>query len=258
MNLILVIMARQSGIIKLEGTIGDISFYKSKDGMLARAKGGVDGDRIRKDPAFARTRENGEEFARAGSAGKLLRMAFRSFLQNAADNRMVSRLTKEMVAVVKADATSTRGQRNVLDGELEMLQGFDFNLDGKLSSTLFLVYEATINRATGLLEVAIPAFVPANVIAAPEGATHLRLVSAGGSIDFEGGLFETVTSQSAVIPLSQAPVAALSLSNQLDANSTHPLFLILGIEFYQQVNGVNYPLRNGKYNALSIVRVLGV
>jgi len=25
-------MARQKGIIKLEGTIGDISFYKSKDG----------------------------------------------------------------------------------------------------------------------------------------------------------------------------------------------------------------------------------
>lgn len=251
-------MAKQRGIIKLEGTIGDITFYKSQDGMLARAKGGVDGNRIKTDAAFARTRENGEEFARAGSAGKLLRMAFRSYLQNAADSRMVSRLTKEMMVVVKADATSTRGQRNVLDGELELLQGFDFNLEGKLSSTLFMVYEATIDRASGLLEVAIPAFVPGNVIAAPEGATHMQLVSAGGSIDFEGGVFETVTSQSAVIPLSQAQVAALSLANQLTANSTRPLFLILGIAFYQQVNGVDYPLRNGKFNALSIVRVLGV
>jgi hypothetical protein len=46
--------------------------------MLARAKGGVDGNRIKSDAAFARTRENGKEFARAGSAWKLLRMAFRS------------------------------------------------------------------------------------------------------------------------------------------------------------------------------------
>ena len=121
-------MAKQRGIIKLEGTIGDITFYKSQDGMLARAKGGVDGNRIKTDAAFARTRENGEEFARAGSAGKLLRMAFRSYLQNAADSRMVSRLTKEMMVVVKADATSTRGQRNVLDGELELLQGLGCNL----------------------------------------------------------------------------------------------------------------------------------
>lgn len=52
-------MARQKSIIKLDGTIGDITFYKSKDGYLAREKGGVPADRIRNDPAFQRTRENG-------------------------------------------------------------------------------------------------------------------------------------------------------------------------------------------------------
>jgi len=59
-------MARQKGIIKLEGTIGDISFYKSKDGHLARTKGGMEADRIKNDPTFQRTRENGNEFGRAG------------------------------------------------------------------------------------------------------------------------------------------------------------------------------------------------
>jgi len=42
-------MAKQKGIIKLEGTIGDIAFYKSQDGHLARAKGGVSADRIKND-----------------------------------------------------------------------------------------------------------------------------------------------------------------------------------------------------------------
>ena len=54
-------MAKQTGIIKLKGTIGDISFYKTTDGHLAREKGGVDGNRIANDPAFQRTRENGSE-----------------------------------------------------------------------------------------------------------------------------------------------------------------------------------------------------
>jgi len=53
---------------------------------LACGKGGVDASRIQNDAAFQRTRENGEEFKRAGSAGKLLRLAFRSILQNSADN----------------------------------------------------------------------------------------------------------------------------------------------------------------------------
>ena len=52
-------MAKQKGIIKLEGTIGDITFYKStQDGHLAREKGGVSADRIANDPNFQRTREN--------------------------------------------------------------------------------------------------------------------------------------------------------------------------------------------------------
>ena len=49
-------MARQKGIIKLKGKIGDISFYKTQDGHLAREKGGVDASRIANDPAFIRTR----------------------------------------------------------------------------------------------------------------------------------------------------------------------------------------------------------
>ena len=44
-------MARQKGIIKLRGTIGDITFYKTQDGHLAREKGGVDASRIKNDPA---------------------------------------------------------------------------------------------------------------------------------------------------------------------------------------------------------------
>ena len=65
-------MARQKGIIKLKGTIGDITFYKTQDGHLAREKGGIDASRIKSDPAFQRTRENGSEFGRAGNAGSLL------------------------------------------------------------------------------------------------------------------------------------------------------------------------------------------
>jgi len=62
-------MARQKSILKLQGTIGGISFYKSKDGYLAREKGGVDASRIANDPGFARTRENGAEFGNSASAG---------------------------------------------------------------------------------------------------------------------------------------------------------------------------------------------
>ena len=160
-------MAKQKGIIKLDGTIGGITFYKTtEDGYLAREKGGVSADKIANDPAFQRTRENGEEFGRAGKAGKLLRNSIRAMLQNASDSRMVGRLTQKMVEVTQEDITNPRGQRNVIDGEAELLEGFEFNISGKLGTTLYAPFTGTIDRVAGTLTANIPAFVPINMLAA--------------------------------------------------------------------------------------------
>ena len=251
-------MARQKGIIKLDGTIGGITFYKStQDGYLAREKGGVSADKIANDPAFQRTRENGEEFGRAGKAGKLLRNSIRAMLQNASDSRMVGRLTQKMVEVIQEDATNPRGQRNVIDGEAELLEGFEFNIAGKLGTTLYAPYTSTIDRVAGTLAVSIPAFVPLNMIAAPGGSTHFKIVSAGAEVDFENETYIVATSETAVLPWDATTTAVINLSNAVTANSTHPLFLVLGIEFYQEVNGQMYPLKNGAYNALALVKVDG-
>lgn len=176
-------MARQNGIIPLKGTIDNITFYKTKDGNLAREKGGVDANRIATDPAFIRTRENGAEFGRACKAGKVLRTAFRAMLLNVRDGRMTPRLVREMVKVIKVDVTNLRGQRNIIDGEAELLNGFEFNGDARLGDSLYAPFTATIDRAAGTLTVNIPAFIPANMLAAPDGATHFKIVGAGADLN---------------------------------------------------------------------------
>jgi hypothetical protein len=251
-------MAKQRGIIKLEGTLGDITFVKTQDGYLAKEKTSISASRIASDEAFARTRENASEFGRAGKAGKLLRKAVRTLLQNAKDRRVTSRLTKEMMKVIKADATSNRGLRNVVDGEAEMLEGFNFNNNAMLSATLSAKYETSINRATGVLEVSIPSFIPANDLVVPQGATHYKLVSAGAEIDFEKETYVEAVKETGVLPYDANAAAAVTLSCQVTAASNHPLFLLLGIQFCQFVNGKNYPLKNGSFNALSIVKISGV
>ena len=251
-------MAKQNGIIKLKGTIGDITFYKTKDGHLAREKGGVDANRIANDPAFQRTRENGSEFGRAGKAGKMLRVALRQVLINSADGRMVSRLTQAMTKVIQADATNRRGLRNVIDGEAELLTGFEFNIGGKLGTTLFAPFEATIDRVSGNIGLTLAPFVPTTMIAAPAGTTHFKIISAGAAIDFEAEKFEVTTSETAVLPWDSTLTAPINQDNSVSANSTNPLFLALGVEFYQEVNGQMYPLKNGAHNPLSLVQVVGL
>lgn len=251
-------MAKQKGIIKLNGTIGDITFYRSKDGYIAREKGGLDANRIATDPAFQRTRENGAEFGRAGKAGKTLRLALRTLLLNSSDSRVVSRLTQIMMKVIQADATNERGQRNVIDGEAELLSGFDFNITGKLGTTLFAPFTPGIDRVGGEITVDIAPFIPINMIAAPGGTTHFKIISGGAEIDFEAETFVTATSETAVLPWDSNPTAVINHVNAVTSNSTKPLFLAVGVEFYQGVNGKMYPLKNGAYNPLALVQVSGL
>ena len=250
-------MAQQEGILPVRGTIGNLTFYKSKDGFLVRGKGGIDAQRMATDPAFQRTRENGAEFGRAGKAGKLLRNAIRGLTRNSSDSRMIGRLTRAMVKVIQADLVNQRGLRNVIDGEAELLQGFEFNINAKLSTTLYAPFTPAIDRAAGSLVVDIPAFVPVNLVGAPSGATHFRINAAGAEIDFEGNAYVVDVQSTIDLPWDNSPVAPLNLTCAVTANSIHPLFLLLGIEFYQSVNGSMYPLRNGAFNALSLVKIDG-
>lgn len=251
-------MAKQNGIIKIKGTLGDMTFYKSRDGFIVKQKSEVPKEKILNDPSFKRTRENMSEFGRAGKASKTLRTAIRSLLQNAKDGKLVSRLTKEMMRVIKADAISTRGFRNVIDGETELLKDFNFNINAVWSATMFAPYTPAINRVTGELSISIPAFNPSAMIVAPAGSTHFKIVSAGSEVNFTDALSGTVEFETGFLPLTDADTLPVNILHALPANSTHPLFLLLGLQFFQEVNGIQYPLRNGAFNTLNIVSVLGL
>lgn len=85
-------MVKQNGFLKVEGTLGDISFYKSKDRFLIRTKEGVSKERIMSEPVFKRTRENGTEFGMIATASKLLRDNNAVLIRKAYDGRLNVRL----------------------------------------------------------------------------------------------------------------------------------------------------------------------
>jgi len=248
-------MARQTGIIRLKGTLGGVTFYKTTDGHLAREKGGVDKNRIANDPAFQRTRENGAEFGRAGAGGKLVRKAIRLLLQNAKDKRVTSRLTQALVRVIKTDSTNERGLRTIPDGDMALINGFEFNINGKLGTVMFAPYTPTLDRVAGTLDVEIPVFTPNASIDAPAGTTHFKIVSGLAEVDFENEEFVFDSEETGILPWDAQDTALINLVSTVTANSTLPLLQVLGVSFYQEVNGDMYPLKNGAYNSLGLIGV---
>lgn len=251
-------MATQKGIIKIKGTIGDLTFYKTADGHMVKEKTSISADRIANDPAFSRTRENGKEFGAACKASKLLRDAIKPLLQQAKDSRVTSRLSKEMVKVIKADETSIRGERNVIDGELELLTGFDFNLNAKFGATLYAPFSVELDRATGELVFIVPSFIPSQMVSAPAGTSHFKIVSAAAEINFEKMEYGNSILTTAALPVNETATAAITQVHNLNANSAHPWVLTAGIQFMQEVNGTMYTLKNGAFNALNLVKISGL
>ncbi len=246
-------MAKLKGILKIEGTLDELTFYKTQDGHLVKTKGGVSADRIANDPNFQRTRENGSEFGSSATAGKVLRNAVRNLMMNASDNRVTSRLTQVMTVIKNYDTTSARGERTVAIGiadpaALALLKDFDFNNKAILSGVLFAPFIVT--PATG--EIAIPAFVPLNDIAYPGGATHVNMKAAYANVDFTNEISAIEYSPVTNLPIdgTNTPVSLVPAGVPAGAGTK---FYLLLLEFFQEVNGIQYPLKNGAYNVLNIV-----
>jgi len=248
-------MAKQSSFIKIEGTLEGLTFFKSQDGFLVRNKGGVAKGRIENDPAYVRTRENNSEFGHVATVGKRIRMAASSMISNAKDSRLTSKLHKVLSEIKNLDSTSVRGKRQVslgmatAEGKL-LLTGFNLNSRAVLSSILRQAYELT--PADG--EITIADFVPQQMLLSPSNSTHVSLSTAFTRVDLDTGEYETSFSNVVNLPLNMtAGTVVLTPASVPSLVGTSLHFLL--IEFFQETNGVQYPLNSGAFNPLSLVGV---
>ncbi len=251
-------MAEQKGVLPLKGTIGNLTFFKTQDGYMAKAKSEISKEKFASDPNFDRTRENMAEFANAVEAGKHIRTPFSKLLKKSSDGRMISRLSLKCYRVLQTDTVGKRGKRTVAKGDISLLDEFEFNKKGFLSTALVAPYTVTFTRTTGNVQFDAPVFIPKEDIAAPKGATHYQLQLAAAPVDFDAKKDKnpaTFQTASAFLPWDNNPSADLALTLVLPANSTFPVFILLQIQFSELMNGDYYPLKNGAFNACAVIDV---
>ena len=249
-------MAKLNGILKIEGTLENLTFYKSADGHMVRTKGGVSKKRILNDPAFIRTRENGSEFGKSANAGKMLRMAAGTLVFKAKDSKLSSRLLQVMSKIKNLDTISVRGERNVSEGILTLegqlaLRGFDFNDRAPLKSVLATPYVLDTNSG----EIVITDFTPSEELRFPAGATHFSMRSSFVNLDFSTGISDATYSNVISLPIDETTATQTLTPTGVPTGGGTQLYFIL-IEFFQEVNGVSYPLKNGAFNVLNVLDVV--
>ena len=211
---------------------------------------------MKTDPAFQRTRENGMEFGHNAKMGQLVRNSAVSLLRLAKDYRVSSRLSQTMSVVKNLDLVSARGARKVANGLQSVegkkaLKGFDFNQRSSFKSVFKGV--VALDTATGV--VTLSDFNPDLHLALPEGATHASLSSAVSLIDFEEVIYSTSLSNKENFPVTDGTLSITLTPSTFPTGTGHYFYFFL-IEFFQEINGVQYPLKNNAYNVLTLLEVL--
>jgi hypothetical protein len=170
-------MAIQTGIIKYRGSFKSIRQYVQlhDPNNYASEKGGANGDLIKNNPAFARTRENMNEFGGCGLAVKAIRIGLLNLLPEQTDKYFTARLMKVVKEINRRDDQGLRGKRSIFfSGDRPYLGTMKLNVMEK--NELFIdsqfSFEHPITRAEATLTLTgfnvKPMFVP-------KGATHYRI-----------------------------------------------------------------------------------
>lgn len=249
-------MGKQDHAFPIKGRVGKLTFYKTPLGHMVREARGVSADKLLNDPKFEITRQNMAEFGRAGKASKLIRDTLRPVIGPIKDGRMIYRLSSVLMQAVKLDAINDPGLRNLVDGDLQILNGFEFNAGSFLASSLIAPFGSATDRVTGKISVDIASFIPKQMVVAPKGATHFQINLAGADLDFPALTGIASYSDTGLLPVNDLATAAIHLEVMLPAASVNPLITLLGIEFYQvALNGKVQKMSNGTFNSLAIVAI---
>ncbi len=235
-------MAKQKGIIPLIGTIGGINFYYLNGKPVARAAGGgFNGKAIKTKASMQRVRENGSEFGHCSKVNKAFRMALRPFYNNHKFTFFHSRLMTMFTQLKTLDTNNERGKRRVADGVItaegkRLLQDFKYTPDCVLEQVL--PFSSTMDWAT--YTYSFPTFNMAQVNFI-SGATHIALQF--GVLDFN---FESLASElhlaAPMVLAKDFSGTSLSLSLVSVSSGTDLELAVLGLRYYQEVDGLMYLL----------------
>jgi hypothetical protein len=148
-------MAYQTGVIEYKGSFKSIRHWRNRKDpkVYAGEKGGANRDLVMNNPAFARTRENMNEFGGCGVVVKAIRRGLLELLPEHSDTHFTGRLMKIIKMINLKDPTGKRGARAIkISLNKSMLKSLNLHekrkIDFELKSSVKTSHPDSRNEAT--------------------------------------------------------------------------------------------------------------
>lgn len=264
------VMAKNIGLIKISGKVGDLQFFKKDGKSYVGLTSSLSKDRILKDPAFKRTRENMAEFGGSASVSKSIR-GHMVPLKKVTDKNLHLTMVKLIREIIN-EGSGPRGRRTVdFSTNFDKMDGVDLNKGSQVGEVLYANFSVTTNASRNSLTMTIDEFLPSDYMLIPEGATHYKIHIAGLALSnfapvgpkvlykptnaVQHGIFSKTASTELSVEdlLTGGLVLTTSFPNAPVLAADVSLVSFVAVEFLQEVNGVFYTFASN--NAVRIEKL---
>jgi hypothetical protein len=165
-------MAKQTGPFNLEGTIGNVIFYKRNGKYYSRSKGSPSRKRLKHGKEFENSRRVSSEFGHASKFAAKLSRSCVGLLNPGRHDGLHGRMTASLQKVLQRDPLSEYGSRRLRFGELDLMVGFNFEA---MPLKRLLVSLPTVSQQGQIAQIDFTGTKSLVKNCIPAGATHYRV-----------------------------------------------------------------------------------
>ncbi|MBC7885058.1 MAG: hypothetical protein H7X99_06255 [Saprospiraceae bacterium] len=109
-------MAKQTGVFKFKGKLGNTVSYILNGEKVTRTIGVLDREKMRTAPQYAETRKNQSEFSVATKAGQMFRQAMKHMTHGYTNYQYPMDVMSLMINTLRADDTQPKGYKQLNNG----------------------------------------------------------------------------------------------------------------------------------------------
>lgn len=164
-------MAKNIGLIKFEGSLGDVVGYPRNGKYVLQRKGGFNGERTRTEERYEGTRQRQSEFGRCATLASVFKRVFQSYLDFVPDSYVYSWIQSKLLEVKACDVASAKGDKTVGKGLMTeqgklLMEKMHFNRAASLRTVLHVPFQ--VDLVEGRFSIA--GFSVAAGLSFPKGA----------------------------------------------------------------------------------------
>lgn len=220
-------MATLKGIVRFSGQLGDFIFYRNKKKDVVRRKSDT-------YQLSENSKKSAQDFGEVSKHAAYIRKAFAPVVKAYGCGDLTSRLTKRITAIFKSIPAAHAGNKKIQDGNLKLLEGFEFNAHTRLDQ-LLLQKPRVILADGGILQLLLPKSDTINLVMSVPQSDEFMLQVMVFNFDVSTGQYETIMVNDLRAALTQTHFPGAKLHVPIEQQGDRILLIAIGISYlYEQ------------------------